>query len=170
MEFNSGFKTLLNYTEEQYSFVECAYGTVPRPPSPQLCNARLHHYSSIRYVETWHHRKVSGGAVTRVGTTRDKWAECLLILTLLLTKQFIFIFVTMYRKSVKPANVILCKSRIYLRVALVLWNSPSKSYLSLRFEVILLSGVLVQRAQLKAEALVYSTNPPIAVLQGVLLP
>jgi len=22
------FKTLLNYTEEQYSFVECAYGTL----------------------------------------------------------------------------------------------------------------------------------------------
>lgn len=139
----------------------------PRPL--QLSKARLHHYSSIRYAETWYHRKVSGGAVTRVGKTRDKWAECLLILTLQLTKQFIFIFVAMYRKSETPATVILCKSRIYLNLALVLWNSLSKSYLSLRFEAILLSGVLAQGVQLKAEAHVYSTNPPIAVLQGVFI-
>jgi hypothetical protein len=81
--------------------------------------ARLHHNSSIRCVETYH-RMISGGAVTRVGKTRDKWAECLLILTVAITKQFIFIFVTMSRKSVKAATVMLCKSRIYLRVALVL--------------------------------------------------
>jgi hypothetical protein len=140
----------------------------PRPF--QHSKARLHHYSSIRYVETWYHRKVSGGgAVTRVGKARDKWAECLLILTVLCTKQFIFIYVTMYRKSVKPATVILCKSRIYLNLALVLWNSLSKSYLSLRLEVILLSGVLVQGVQLKAEALVYSTNPPTDFLHGVFI-
>lgn len=111
--------------------------------SLQHSTARLHHYSSIRYVETWYHRKISGGAVTRVGTARDKWAECLLILTVLFTKQFIFIFVTMYRKSVKPATVIFCKSRIYLHLALVLWNSLSKSYLSLRLEVILLCKVFL---------------------------
>jgi len=139
----------------------------PRPL--HVFKARLHRYWSLRYVETYR-RKISGGACTRVGKTRDKWVECLLILTLLLTKQFSFIFVTMYRKSVKPATVILCQSRIYLRVALVLWNSLSKSYLSLQFQVMLLSGILVQGVQLKAEALVYSTNPPIAaVLQGVFI-
>jgi hypothetical protein len=53
--------------------------------------------------------------------------------------------------------------------------SLSKSYLSLRFEAMLLSGVLVQGVQLKAEALVYSTNPSIdytltaVVLQDIVI-
>jgi hypothetical protein len=37
-----------------------------------------------------YHRKVSGGAVSHVGTTRDKWAERLLILFCSLSNYFYF--------------------------------------------------------------------------------
>lgn len=138
---------------------------IPSSSAALLSKARLHHYSSIWYAETWYQRKVSDGAVIRVGTTCDKCARCLLILTVLLTQQFIFIFVPIYRQSVKPLSDMLCAGRISLPVVLGLWNSLSNFYFSPRFEVIQLSDVLVQDIQLKAEPLIRITQKPTLKVQ-----